>query len=146
MSSAEPGDRPPILQRARSRFVMYGCRISRTDLDRVLALARQNFSSPVKVSMASIREYGGISSYIYGRSIEELLDSVRHSTFPGDPGNVDNVNLNLTEDPQARSTIIFIRPENVQVIVEGSEPGWVRGQIAGLKDFFSYTRAKCVVA
>ena len=121
---------------------MYGCRIDRDHIDRILRLASQDFSSTANRYVMSTREYGGIYSSIYGRTIEELLNSVKESTLPGDPDYVDNLTFRLIENPQTRFTQIMIRPEQVQVIVDGTDPEWVRGRIGSLKALFSYTRLK----
>jgi hypothetical protein len=148
VSRPEPVDQPPIWQRARSQFDLHGCKINRADLDRALALARQGFSPQVNVTIETAREYGGISSQIYGSSIDEMLSSLRQSTLPGDPDYLDNLSMTLTDpllNPANRHLAIYIGPWWVRVIVEGEDPGWVRGQIGGLKDLFDHTRAKWLI-
>ena len=153
MTHAEPDDYPPsIQQKARSQFDLDGCKITRADLDRAVALARQDFPPEAIIRINTVRASGGIATRIFGESVDVLLASVRQATLPGDPDYLDNFTMTISDSvssppPKAdRYVAIFVEPQFVRVVVEGDDPGWVRGRIGGLRDIFLSTRAKWIMS
>jgi hypothetical protein len=143
---------PPIQQKARSQFDLDGCKITRADLDRAVALARQDFPPEAVVRINTTRTSGGIATQIFGESVDDLLASVRRATLPGNPDYLDNFTLTISDSvlspaPRAdRYVAIFVNPRFVRVVVEGNDPGWVGGRIWGLRAIFASTRAKWVMS
>jgi hypothetical protein len=152
MTHAEADDAPPpIQQKARSQFDLDGCKINRVDLDRAVALARQDFPPDASVRIDTTRTSGGIATRIFGESVDDLLASVRRATLPGNPDLLDNFTLTIADSflspaPRAdRYVAMFVGPQFVRVVVEGNDPGWVSGRISGLRAIFDSTRVKWIM-
>jgi hypothetical protein len=127
---------------------MRGCKITRSQLDRIWELAKEGFPPNSHILITTKRLGGGIPSDITGESIDETLEAVRRSTLPGDPDYLDNLRLHITTlfvEPTTRTVLIKIEPSALEVLVEGGDPGWVRGRIGGLKDHFADTRTKWII-
>ena len=153
MTHAEADDPPPpIQQKATSQFDLDGCKITRADLDRAVALTRQDFPPEAVVRIYTTRTSDGIATRVFGESVDDLLASVRRATLPGNPDYLDNFTLTISDSvlspaPRAdRYVAILVNPQFVRVVVEGNDPGWVGGRIGGLRAIFASTRAKWVMS
>jgi hypothetical protein len=80
----------PRSEQAGAGFTLRACKIDRSQLDRILALAAKDIENPL-VTLSTVRKGSGITSKITGETIDELLEKVKHSTMSGNPDQIDNL-------------------------------------------------------
>lgn len=123
---------------------MSGCKIKRARLDKIWSLAMEGFSPDAIIRITTERRTGELSSEFEGDTVDAVIEAVRGATLPGDPENIDNLYLLISERGSVRSVSIMIGGRalgpKVEVSVTGGDPGWVRGRIGGLRDLFAETR------
>lgn len=136
--------------RSDANFREYGCRIDRDLLDRVIIVAKKNFTPDASVEISTERKSNGISSKISTKTFDELLQGLRESTAAGDPNWIDNLSVWVSEfiatDDERRRVSISIDPDSVWVSVSGPDAGWVRGRIGELHDLFEYSKVRWVIS
>jgi hypothetical protein len=138
-------DKAPTLS-AESNFRLHGCKIDRSRLDHIVALAREGVPDDSYFTIVTERKAGGITSKISATTIDEVLQGVRGATLAGDPNILDNLSISISSHkPVEKRIYIWIRPDYVSVSVTGDDPGWVRGRIGGLRDLFKETRARYAI-
>jgi hypothetical protein len=127
-------------------FRMSGCKITRPRLERIWSLATEGFSAEASTRITTERMAGELWSEVEGNTIEGVVEAVRRATLPGDPDDVDNLKLQISERDCVRVVSITIGGRalgpRVDVLVRGENPGWVRGRIGGLRDLFAETRTE----
>jgi hypothetical protein len=128
---------PPASHTANSQFSMRGCRITRSQLDRIWRLAVEDFGDSGHQAFTAKRKAGEVETEITSESIDGLLAGVQKSTLPGDPNRLDNLSMRVSarypDEDQSISINIdcgyqWYSPRNVRVSVSGMDPGWTRGR------------------
>ena len=125
---------------------MSGCKITRPRLERIWCLASEGFSDEASTRITTERLAGELWSEVEGNTIEAVFDAVHRATLPGDPDDIDNLKLHISERDCVRIVSITIGGRalgpRVDVSVRGDNAGWVRGRIGGLRDLFAETRTE----
>jgi large-conductance mechanosensitive channel len=140
-------------QRSNASFREYGCRIDRSVLDRIIALAKKDFSPKAHLNISTKRQSGGITSEISADSVEKLLDGLHESTAAGDPNWIDNLDIYVSDAGESfmrgrepRTVSISIDPDRVSARVAGEDAGWVRGRIGELNDIVKYSKVRWIIS
>lgn len=126
-----------------ANFHVSGCKIMRPQLDKIWNLATEGFSSDAFIRISTERRTGELSSEFEGTTIDAVVEAVRCATLPGDPNNIDNLQMVISERGSPRSVSIMIGGtvgSKVEVSVTGDSPGWVRGRVGGLRELFAEAR------
>lgn len=128
---------------------MSGCKITRPSLDRIWCLASEGFSAGASIRISTERRAGELWSEVEGNTIDAVIQAVRNATLPGDPDDIDNLQLRISEQEPIRVVSVTIGGRTlgprVDVSVRGENRGWVRGRIGGLHELFAETRTEWFV-
>jgi hypothetical protein len=115
-------------QQTSKRLVFANCRLGRSELDRIFAVASEGIAA-TQVGVATQRHD---TRYEAG-SLADLIDSLAAANAPGDLNSLTNVTLHAEDDSSGRKAVITIDTERTVVVVEGADATWVLGQAARLE-------------
>ncbi|MEU0859272.1 hypothetical protein ABZ352_28190 [Streptomyces griseofuscus] len=124
----------PPAQQTELRHVYYQCRLGRSEIDRVLAVA-----------VEGIPESGVVVSTQRGdtrfrqATLPELLDAVAQANVPGDLDEWSNLRCEAVEESVGRKVDITMDLERVEVRLAGSDATWAYGQAARLERLIQAT-------
>ncbi|MFD5723202.1 hypothetical protein [Streptomyces sp. NPDC127036] len=114
-------------QQTSRRLVFANCRLGRSDLDRMFAVASEGITG--EVSVATQRHD---TRYEAG-TLTALMDSLTAANAPGDLNNLSNITMHAFDMSNGRGATIAVDTERTVVSVEGTDATWVLGQAARLE-------------
>jgi uncharacterized iron-regulated membrane protein len=125
-------------------FRMSGCKITRSQLDKIWDLATEGFSPGAVVEIAAGREADGLLWEFEAETVFAMVEAARAGTLLEDTETVDDLELVISEQDRARSVAITIsgrrQGSGVEASVTGENPGWARDRIGRLRELFAQTR------
>lgn len=112
-----------VVQRSSLRKVLRGCRLTRDDLEDILAICLSDAGERPYVSLKVER---GISS-TQAETLDALLDELR------DPATLENLDIWVSSRESDQQTAVYIKPESVTLTVKGPSETWARGRFEELR-------------
>ncbi|MFB7977188.1 hypothetical protein [Streptomyces vinaceus] len=126
--------------RATVQFTVFGCKMSRRQLDRLWRAVGEGLSDGARRSIHTQRSITRIQAASPG----QLVDVLDESTEPGNPELLENMWI-IAHDPSsesraARDITIVVTEQNVLQCTVNGDPTWVRGCSATLKSLAEEAR------
>jgi hypothetical protein len=141
-----PGFYHPTSIKSESRFILHGCNISESKLDRLWSKAKEGVPEDACVSVTNTQK-GRVETHVEANSIDSLLASLREDTFAENPNHMDNLQLRVSTANRSVSVRILagrrISNEGVHVSVSGDEE-WVRGRSSVLRELLEGTQSPLI--
>ncbi|MEU7431223.1 hypothetical protein AB0B07_10270 [Streptomyces sioyaensis] len=117
-----------MTQQTEVRHVFHGCRLGRSELDRLLNLAPEG----IPAASASVSTQRDSTRYSAG-TLADLVDSLHDANASGHLGTWNNLMQHAGDPGGDRKVTISIELERVVVQVSGRDATWVYGQAARLQ-------------
>ncbi|MGW0543312.1 hypothetical protein ACWD0D_23760 [Streptomyces griseoincarnatus] len=118
----------PPPQQTELRRVYYQCRLGRSELDRLFAVAAEGIPD-TGITVSTQRG----DTRFRQSDLSSLLDAVSQANVPGDPNQWSNITFEAEGENESRKVSIAIDQERVEMHLAGSDATWAYGQKARLE-------------